>query len=1009
MKYKINEAAIPQENRKEINDKILYLIDNNLCDQHNISKEDIFNSYTGDGGLHGLDFKDYSSFHDYTEAKKELENGQFFTSHTISKFLIDCLKPNEHDLIIDLTSGMGNFFNYLPNELNVYGNELDIKAYKVSKYLYPHANITNQDIRNYKTDIQFDIVLGNPPFNLKWDVGNDEYLSQLYYCIKSYEVLKPGGIMALIVPRSFLSDDFVDGGMITEINKMFNFVSQFTLPSDSFNHVGVNNFETKIMFFQKKSEHVTERPYKSNTIKSLEIIESESNYIYNNYIKPILDEKQQVKNKIILETMSQNKDENEFHYKVNKLLFDIKSNPKINKYYSKCEAYLNRYYTQEQPEGMTYEEWQKVRITKNKVIRYLKNTLKKQHKKPEVHITRLVKNRYGLKLKAYSTKERKFLKSYNGVKEISFNDMIINDNYPFQDHKYIKLFEKKSKEYQKQNCSFKNIKQDEKIKSFLENLVIYDKENSQEIKLNNIQKEDTIKMLSKNYGYLQWGTGAGKSLSAIAQMLYRKQHNSIRNIFLIAPAIAINNNWDEILKAYDIDFIRIKSLKDIDNIKHGQIVIMTFGMITKYQKQIKKFVKMQSQKVMLVLDEADGICNPSSKRTKAILNCFRRVKFKLLMSATSTRNNIPESFTAFELLYNNSVNMLSKNDIIFIEDKKTKEIKEEFNKFYMWPFPAYKKGHTHFKRSFSPEKATVFGVGKMNQDIYNSEELSELINKTMITRTFEEVSGKNIYKIIQKTTEFNHAEKELYRIVIEEFYKLTHMYRSTGNSRKDALLRIIQQLNSLLKACVTPNIFKDYYSSQTPSKAIEMVNMLHEWDNEHVVIGCTHIKTVNMYASYIKNKFPERPLFIITGDSTTLSKRKEIIKKLKETKNGILICTQQSLSSSMNIDFVNRVLLIELQWNFAAMHQFFARFIRYTSTEQKEIHFLTIRNSIESNLLKLIMNKEKLNNFMKNDSIDDDEILERFGVDFDILNMLLIKEKDEEGKSYIQWNTQKVV
>src|SRR5690606_21590812 len=161
----------------------------------------------------------------------------------------------------------------------------------------------------------------------------------------------------------------------------------------------------------------------------------------------------------------------------------------------------------------------------------------------------------------------------------------------------------------------------------------------------------------------------------------------------------------------------------------------------------------------------------------------------------------------------------------------------------------------------------------------------------------------------------------LYRIVIEEFYKLTHMFRSTGNSRKDSLLRIIQQLNSLLKACVTPNLFKGYYSSEMPSKAVKTLEMLSKWNSEHVVIGCTHIKTVNLYANYIRKEFTNRPLFIITGDKASLNKRKEIIKKLKETKGGILICTQQSLSSSMNIDFVNRVLLIELQWNFAAMHQ----------------------------------------------------------------------------------------
>ncbi|PHA02977.1 helicase [Bacillus pseudomycoides] len=1007
MKYNISNQAIPQEARKEINDKILYLIDNNLTAKFNINNEDVFNSYTGDGGLHNLQFKNYNSFHAYTEAKKEIEQGQFFTPHILSKFLVDCLKPTEHDLVIDLTCGMGNFFNYLPNEINVYGNELDIKAYKVAKHLYPNANITNQDIRSYKTDVSFDIVLGNPPFNLKWKVNNNEYLSQLYYCMKSYEVLKPAGIMALIVPKSFLNDTFIDSGMIKEINNMFNFICQFELPSNAFKNLGVENFNTKIMIFQKKSEHVQDKPYTNEYIQT-SFNDCGSQFIYNNLISPLLQEKQEIKNKIILESMQQTNEEKEFQYKVNKLLFDIKRNNKINKHYSKAYNYYQKLYTQKQPDGMPYEEWQKVRITKNKVIRYLKDMLNKQHKK-EIDKTALVKTRYGLRLKAYSHKEKLKLSKVKNVKEISFNDMIIKNDYPFSDNQYKKLLNKKIRHHEKQDIPFSEIACNDTIKTFLDDLIIKNLQTHEQITLNDIQKQDTAKMLSKSYGYLQWGTGAGKSISAIAQMLYRQQHNNIRNIFLVAPAIAINNNWDDILEAYGIDYIRINSLKDIHSIKRGQIVIMTFGMLTKYQKQIKKYIRMQSQKVMLVLDEADNISNPSSKRTKAVLNCFRRVKYKLLMSATSTRNNIPESFTAFELLYNNSINMLSKNDSIYKEDQKSKQLIEKQNDNYMKPFPAYKKGYTLFKRSFSPEKATVFGVGKQNQDIYNSEELKELIDKTMITRTFQEVSGKNIYKIIQDTCTFNKSEEELYRIVIEEFYRLTYLHKTTGNSRKDTLLRIIQQLNSLLKACVIPNTFKEYVSSIAPSKAAKTLEMLNKWNNDQVVIGCTHIKTVDMYANYIRNHFSDRELFIITGDSTTLNKRKDIINKLKKTKNGILICTQQSLSSSMNIDFVNKVLLIELQWNFAAMHQFFARFVRYTSMEQKEIHFLTIENSIESNLLKLIMNKEKLNNFMKNDTINDAELSERFGIDFDILNMLLSKEIDQEGKSYISWGKQKIV
>lgn len=79
MKYQYRNELIPQSARKELNDKILYLIDQNLAEQSGVSCEDIFNAYTGEGGLHGLHCSDFANYHEFAEAKKEIENGQFFT------------------------------------------------------------------------------------------------------------------------------------------------------------------------------------------------------------------------------------------------------------------------------------------------------------------------------------------------------------------------------------------------------------------------------------------------------------------------------------------------------------------------------------------------------------------------------------------------------------------------------------------------------------------------------------------------------------------------------------------------------------------------------------------------------------------------------------------------------------------------------------------------------------------------------------------------------------------
>jgi len=186
--------------------------------------------------------------------------------------------------------------------------------------------------------------------------------------------------------------------------------------------------------------------------------------------------------------------------------------------------------------------------------------------------------------------------------------------------------------------------------------------------------------------------------------------------------------------------------------------------------------------------------------------------------------------------------------------------------------------------------------------------------------------------------------------------------------------------------------------------------MVNRWNNERVAIGCRNIKAVNCYANAIRNKYPNRPLFIITGNTTTMKQRREICKALKSTNNGILLSTQQSLSSSMNIDYVDKVIVPDHSWNYATESQYFFRFIRLTSKNFKEVHFVSYENSLESNLQMLIICKEKLNMFMKDREIEDDnELYEKFGVDFNIIDMLLSKERDSEGHVSIRWGQQNIV
>ncbi|MCD3319503.1 N-6 DNA methylase [Clostridium botulinum D/C] len=1004
MKYTYKKEVIPQDKRAEINEKILYLINNNLCDKYGITQNDVYNSYTGDGGLHGLNFKDYDSFHSFTKAKQQIENGQFFTPPELAKYLVDILKPTEHDLILDLTCGHGSFFNFLPNEFNVYGNELDMKAYKVAKYLYPNSILTQGDMREYNPRIKFDFVIGNPPFNLNLHYNGRNLLSQMIYIQKSLDLLKTGGILALIVPNSFLNDDFSNKSDIEYMDTNFNFICQIGLNNKEFEYLGVNSFATKIIIFQKKSEHLQDKKY---NLEMLDKIEADT--IYKKYLLPIYQEKENLKNKIFLENANLDSEDLDkaFQDKIKKLLFDIKRTKSISNKYAECKLYLDKYYNQSKPDSMDYREWQKIRITKEKVIKYFKNTLSNQHIK-ETNKVELIKWNYGLKLKGYSEKNRLYIKSLK-TNCMSFNDMIVNNNYPFEDKKYYKLYIKKKKEYENQSKSFENMQEDESIKKWLDNTFLYDTENSEKIYLNEKQLIDTNKSLQKRYSYLQWEQGGGKTITGTFQAKYRLKYNNVANIFVVAPAIAIKNTWNDMLKNFDLNYITINNLTDINNIKQGQFALITFNMLIKYQKFIKKYIKINNKNCMLILDEADGISNINSKRAKATVNCFRKIKYKLLLSGTSTRNSINEIFPQLELMYNNSINMLSEVQYIYTVDKKTQELKEENNKFYLRPIPANKKGYELFSQSHIPKKISVFGVAKYNQNIFNKDILKKIINKTIITRTLEDIAGRKLYNINQIVCNFTDSEKELYLKILEDFYNMSSEYHiHTGNIKKDSLFKILSQLNTLLKACSIPHSFKEYAGCEISSKFIKVFQLLDKFKNERVAIGCLRIKSVDLYATEIKKHFPDRKLFIVTGNTTTMKQRRQIVTQLKKYPNAILLSTQQSLSCSMNIGFVDKVIIPEMNWNDSSMGQYRGRFIRMNSDNLTEVYNVLYDGSIENNLLKLVMCKEKLNLFMKNNDLEDDELFEKYGINSWLFNKLMVKEKDGDGHVNITWGEQEI-
>ena len=997
--YAIIPQQIPRDKRAEVNEKILFAIDSG---KDLIPKESIYNCYTGIGGLHNLKQADFSSYHRYAEAKKEFEMGQFFTPHELCRSMVEVLSPTSSEMVLDMCCGMGNFFNHLPNLHNSYGFDIDGRAVTVARHLYPEAHIEKCDIQQYRPEQRFDVIIGNPPFNLKFDCK----LSQEYYMDKAYDVLNPAGFLMVIVPVSFMQSEFWEKTRVANINSSFSFVGQTKLNPDAFDSMGVHNFSTKVMVFLRRSRHIEMQPYNADEFIPMEELKDR--------VRKTRVMKQRIRIDLMRETNRIDREELEaFEYRLSKYMYELKAHAVLNRHIEKAEALVSKFRNQKPPENATNQQikdWERKKLTTGKVLGIIRKYITSQHSVPRKEVA-LVKTSYGFKLKPYAPR----LLDKVTHKAASINDLIlgraelpvpetVTERNRLQIRAAEKLIRRKQKQYEMQNLRFADMEEDVNLKEYLDRSTFINKD-GEACEFTTLQKHDLNLVLQKRYALLNWQQGSGKTAAVYYRARFLLKFRKVRNAIILAPAIATNMTWIPFLSVNRERFRVIRAESDLTNVPEGMFLVVSTSMLGKLRRGLVRYVKQTSRKLCLVFDESDEITNPTSQRTRNILCIFRRLKYKILDTGTTTRNNIAELYSQFELLYNNSVNMVCWSPQVYHENKE-REIEEENNTDYGTPFPAF-RGHVLFRACHCPGKATVFGIEKQNQDVYNKEELSELIGKTVITRKFRDFAGEK-YKIQTHTVSPSDGEREVYRVIIEEFCRICELYyNSTGDAKKDAGLRLMRQIKLLIKACSVPHLIEGYSGDGIPNKTKYIEKLVRKIPGK-VAVGCTSIAAFDLYENHLRKCFPDRPVFVVKGD-VAFKRRQNIVTEFDSTNNGILICTQQSLSSSVNIPACNQVILESLQWNIPRMEQFYFRFIRLDSKEMKDVHYVTYEDSVEQNLMALVLTKERLNEFIKTGEVkEQSEIFEEFDITMSVIDSLLVRTQDREGKIHISWGSQRI-
>lgn len=642
--YAIIPQQIPRDKRAEVNEKILFAIDSG---KDLIPKESIYNCYTGIGGLHNLKQADFSSYHRYAEAKKEFEMGQFFTPHELCRSMVEVLSPTSSEMVLDMCCGMGNFFNHLPNLHNSYGFDIDGRAVTVARHLYPEAHIEKCDIQQYRPEQRFDVIIGNPPFNLKFDCK----LSQEYYMDKAYDVLNPAGFLMVIVPVSFMQSEFWEKTRVANINSSFSFVGQTKLNPDAFDSMGVHNFSTKVMVFLRRSRHIEMQPYNADEFIPMEELKDR--------VRKTRAMKQRIRIDLMRETNRIDREELEaFEYRLSKYMYELKAHAVLNRHIEKAEALVSKFRNQKPPENATNQQikdWERKKLTTGKVLGIIRKYITSQHSVPRKEVA-LVKTSYGFKLKPYAPR----LLDKVTHKAASINDLIlgraelpvpetITERNRLQIRAAEKLIRRKQKQYEMQNLRFADMEEDVNLKEYLDRSTFINKD-GEACEFTALQKHDLNLVLQKRYALLNWQQGSGKTAAVYYRARFLLKFRKVRNAIILAPAIATNMTWIPFLSVNRERFRVIRAESDLTNVPEGMFLVVSTSMLGKLRRGLVRYVKQTSRKLCLVFDESDEITNPTSQRTRNILCIFRRLKYKILDTGTTTRNNIAELYSQFELL-----------------------------------------------------------------------------------------------------------------------------------------------------------------------------------------------------------------------------------------------------------------------------------------------------------------------------------------------------------------------
>ena len=246
--------------------------------------------------INEIDFSEYKERHEfgaiYETILKSLQSagnaGEFYTPRAVTDFMVQMIAPKLGESVADFACGTGGFLTstlkYLepqkktPEDVDKYNNTVygiekkpmpyllcitNMLIHDVDEPKIYHSNSLEKNVRDYKEEDKFDIILMNPPYggsekdavknNFPADLRSSE-TADLFIDVIMYR-LKTNGRCAVIIPDGFLfGEDNAKVAIKTKLLNEFNLHTIIRMPHSVF--APYTSITTNILFFD--NTHPTE-------------------------------------------------------------------------------------------------------------------------------------------------------------------------------------------------------------------------------------------------------------------------------------------------------------------------------------------------------------------------------------------------------------------------------------------------------------------------------------------------------------------------------------------------------------------------------------------------------------------------------------------------------------------------------------------------------------------------------------------------------------------------------